>query len=232
MLILGLDPGAEGALTVLSADGEAGDPRAVFVASWGPSGDRCAASWSGSGTATRRRASSDTLVETLVRLARFGMRDLGQIDAVVFEGAYVGPNPRGALTGAATRGAILAALQVELWLGRSVPVREIANGSWWTLCGMPPSMTAREDRKRESVRRVPLLVPGLADLLEQVPGGDHATDSAAIAFAGVRHGAARGEPGEWKARVDRACGKVKRAAPKRGGAEVAERPPRKTRSAR
>ena len=236
MLVLGLDTGADGGIVVLSAVSETAEVLPVFAASWHEAG-RWSASWTGREAPTGRRAGADTLVGVIVRLARFGLaKELpGPVDAVVFEGAYVGVNVRSALSGTRTCGRILGALESELWISRTVEVRELPNGSWWKLCGLPPSITTRDDRKEESVRRVPTLIPGLRGLMNQIPGGDHVSDAAALAWVGVRHGAHRGTDREWEARIALASGrkaKCRKVAKVEGG-EVAPAPAkRRTRTAR
>lgn len=236
MLVLGLDTGAAGGIVALSAASETAELRAVFAASWREADGRWASTWTGTGSAVSRRAGADTLVGAIVRLARFGLaKELtAPVDAVVFEGAYVGLNVRSALSGTRTCGRILGALESELWLSRSIVVREIPNGTWWKLCGLPASVTTRDERKEESVRRVPGIVPGLRELMTQIPGGDHVSDAAGMGWVGVRHGAHRGTDREWEARIALASGrKPKRRKVARVEGDAAPAPAkRRTRTAR
>jgi hypothetical protein len=212
MRVLGLDPGGEGALVVIEGE-EAGLARAIAAASWRMQGDRWRFDWSGGGSAHRRVAFARTLPGAIAGIARWLLEPLGAVpDASCYEAAFLFKNPQAAISIAASRGAILATLECCLWLGRSPPVREVQNGSWWKLCGLPPGAREREERKEQSLRCVPGLVPGLAELLAQVSGGDHVTDAAACALVGLRHGAERGTASEWEARLALASGRTARSA--------------------
>lgn len=138
--------------------------------------------------------------------------------AVVSEGPYIGENAQTALSLARTGAAIEATAAARLSTGsRTVRTRTIAPTSWRKILGV--SAPDRAAAKEKSLRFVPLLVDGVADVLAELGLVDHVTDAAGVAAVGVRCAAWDGEPAGWAARVTGSSGSKKKPknAPKRPG---------------
>lgn len=213
--VLGIDPGTTGGGGAVLCVGT-GRPRALFAACWTARGERFTVRWATAGSGMLQ---ADVVGVAALGTALGGLAHdaaPGLVLAVVSEAPYVGANAQSALSVARTGAALEATAAVRLDDAHLVRTRTVEPTSWRAVLGI--SAPDREAAKAKSLEYVPLLVPGLSELLAELGQVDHVTDAAGVATVGLRCEAWVGDVADWKARVSFTTGRRKK--PKKRAAKL------------
>jgi hypothetical protein len=219
MLVLALDPAADGAAVLLL--GLPGQP-VLVVAAWAwrlgqmeniptwictrawspplgaPPPDVARVTYHRTPGVLGSRIGSET--EDIVRLMTIE-RDRAQpaIDAFLIEGAYVGRDPHASLRVARFGGFVAGGIQASL--DRCPSAIELAPKTWRMPLGL--NATRRPEAKARSLAGIPALVPSIKPILARLGKLDHLTDATGVGYVGVLYDATR--PG-FADRVSAAAG--------------------------
>lgn len=189
--VLSIDPGEEGGAFLLGRNEDETDVLVLGAVAWRRKGaDRHAISWVDRRTRTLRRSTVTTLAQVgaLAIPAALEVGPSSRPDAIAIEDAFVGVNPRTALRVARDGGRLEAALEGACWPGRPPTVRFLDPNAWWRALGLRAARE-RDERKAISVKEVPNLLPGLAEVFVLLGRSHHLSDAAAIGLTAIRHDA-------------------------------------------
>lgn len=207
MVVLGIDPGSEGAATILD---DAVPARPILSAHWVTDGDwaKVEVAWAPNWRLVRTSCPSWAVGS---EVQRFAAEVPGANPrAIVIEGAYVGVDATAAIHVARSGGTVSASYATAEYLaGREPRIRVVGANPWRAKIGV----VARrgEDKKTAALRIVPLLVPGIVAVGRVLGLSSHLVDSCGVALCGLRLRAWEGEPAEWQARAGGGTSTARRA---------------------
>lgn len=104
---------------------------------------------------------------------------------IASEDAYVGKNSNSAIVVARFAGMIVGAL--HNYTRANVAVHWIKPSKWQSAILKVPFKAKREERKRRSLRTIPILVESATDHLDKLGQLDHITDAIGIALYSIRY---------------------------------------------
>lgn len=196
MLLIALDPAADGAAVLMSAEpGES--PRVLSACAWRLGQRDGQEAW----ILSWFQASG---LDTAATPGELGWRigtafNWGPIASLVIEAPYVYRNPHTALRIARFGGFVAGGIQAVLHErgdGLAPHAVEIQPSAWRAILGL--SAGTRAEAKARSLAGVPNLVPSLRPALERLGQLDHLTDAAGIGLCGFLH---RAEIPGFEARI-------------------------------